>query len=71
MLFRSVNEAYLRLVARPASAAEIELAKAFIEQQSRTYAAEHSDADKSLNSVRALADLCQMLMASNEFLYWE
>lgn len=66
-----INEAYLRLVARPASAAEMELAEAFIEQQSRTYAAERSDAEKSSNTVRALADLCQMLMASNEFLYWE
>jgi hypothetical protein len=49
----------------------MELAEAFVEQQSRTYAAENTDAGKASNPVRVLADLCQMLMASNEFLYWE
>lgn len=56
---------YQIALGRPPTATEVEDSKAFLTDQSKSYANENSDEAKHL----ALIDFCQVLMGLNEFVY--
>lgn len=60
-----IQAAYLQILSRPPTQDEAATANEFLQAQSATYAG-----DAAAGKL-ALADLCQMLLASNEFLYLE
>lgn len=64
---RGIEQAYIAMFARPPNADELESAKDFLAEQRTHYqaSAEFAVAAKQ----RAWQDLCQALLASNEFLY--
>jgi hypothetical protein len=64
-----VGRAYAIAYGRPPSAAEAARALAFLAEQTADHVAAGRPADAA--GPAALADLCQMLLASNEFLYVE
>ena len=71
-----LRELFLRLFAEPPSVAEVDSCRSFLTAQSRRFR-EHSDPEwqKTIREspdapgVRAMASLCQVLLASNRFLY--
>ena len=62
---RMIHSAYLRVLSRAPSSNESQAASEFLSTQMQNYQSDNNPRQ------RALADLCQMLMASNEFLYRE
>jgi len=64
-----IEGAYRRALGRPPSAAEAARALAFLAEQTADHVAAGRPANQS--GPPALADLCQMLLASNEFLHVE
>jgi len=59
----SIRNAYRAIFGRDPDSAEQQLAAGFLQRQWKVY----GETDEGL--VRALADLCQMLMASSEFVF--
>lgn len=71
-----VERAWWLVLSRPPLPAESTEAVAFLQKQTALYTAEQAEAaagqpDNHSAATRALADLCQMLLSSNEFLYVE
>jgi hypothetical protein len=65
-----IRRAFVLAIAREPSAAELASAVAFVESQRASYA-EVKDIDTTASEERVWRDFCQMLMASNLFLYVE
>ena len=63
----AVQQAHLLAFGRPATAAEVKDSVAFLEQQAAAYQKDHKANAQAL----ALADFCQVLQGSNEFVYVE
>jgi cytochrome c553 len=63
---RAIQAAYKRTVGRPADGEEVNLASAFLTRQTASYTKSKTDAPEL-----ALADLCQVLICLNEFVYVE
>ncbi len=64
-----IEAAYLLTLSRPPTVAEKELAKALLQDQEELHRRANMAPDKAAKA--ALANLCHMLLASNEFLYIE
>lgn len=64
---KRVAAAFVLALARPPNPDEQKLCEEFLASQANVYLAEKLTADQA--AARALADLCLMLLASNEFLY--
>ncbi len=64
-----IETAYRATLARKPAPKELELSRAHLENQQELYRKANFTPDKA--SAKALASLCQMLLASNEFLYVE
>ena len=62
-----VERAYLQILARQPSPVEQQTCNAFLESQATSYRDQSLSPDQA--SHQALADLCQMLMCSNDFLH--
>jgi hypothetical protein len=65
-----VTRAFVIAIGRSPTDAERDSSLAFVASQSAQYGADAAD-DRKLATDRAWADLCQMLLASNSFLYAE
>lgn len=67
------GDAVLIAYSRPATARELQLLGAFLEEQTGRYLASSGKEETKMSQAeaekRALADLCHMLMSSNEFAY--
>ena len=66
---RLIEAAYLLTLSRPPTVAEKELAQALLQDQEELHRRANMTPDKAAKA--ALANLCHMLLASNEFLYIE
>jgi len=64
-----VNAAVVRVISRVPSESEVQRCVSHLQAQTELYRSEKVDAVAARH--RALADLCQMLMCTNEFLYVE
>ncbi len=60
-----LEAAFARALGLPATETELAAARSFLESQKRVYG------DEAAGQQRAWQDLCQMLLASNAFLYLE
>jgi hypothetical protein len=63
------RRAYLEAFGRFPSDTEIGLARGFIDQQTETHRADSTNGSGDAARRVAIADLCQMLMSMNEFVY--
>ena len=69
---RQVRWAYLLTLSRPPVPEEAEKCLLFLSEQTRIYGESESPSGESREgTLRALGDLCHMLLCSNEFLYVE
>ncbi|MBM4067699.1 MAG: DUF1553 domain-containing protein [Planctomycetes bacterium] len=64
-----VRESFQAALSRPPRDAELSRCDGFLADQTRTYAADNKTREQAIR--RALADLCHMLVSTNEFLYVE
>ena len=62
----AIRAAYLLAISRPPAASELAESLAFLAQQSASYKANGQDKEAS---ILALADFCQVLISTNEFVY--
>ncbi|HND54172.1 MAG TPA: hypothetical protein PLV92_17300, partial [Pirellulaceae bacterium] len=60
----AIRRAWQQALSRPPSEDELRIAAEFVAEQSRNYSGPNAGRE-------ALADLCQMLLSSNSFLYLE